>query len=261
MNYIIGMSHILPVLDACSTKGLHEQLHKIAHDQEPEFVNWEVEDSTFPSQIMATSIYIKQIASHWGITPAIMTSPTSVAINPGYQKLLRSINLKDSSLIFAFMYGEEYINLSNSFPKDSLDFILPNHADLPVNIDCQIIPYDVCVNQVEAAICKSIANFAAIKYLCPNLNIINMICPPPTESIDGQFTFHELLKFKYYLLYVERFIIQTTKLGIKSMLPPPKALNNHGMLKTAYSDDGVHGNKSFGNEVVLQMSNLIRNGF
>ena len=261
MIYVIGMSHMIPVLDACSVDGIGEQISKIANDSEPKFVNWDIKASVLPSLVKAASIYIRQIALHWGQVPAQMLSPSVVGVVSGFQQLLESIDpIEPDTVLFAFMYGEEYIHMSSRSYNAPHDFELPWRLDLTLARNRQIVPFEIIEKQVAQHLTKSIANFYAMRSLHPRLRIVNILCPPPSYSGDTGEVAQHFLRLKYYLLYAKVLQAAVTVLGVETLLPPSQTLTIDGSLASQYIGDGAHGNKLYGDLVTSQMRSLLLDG-
>lgn len=261
MIYILGMSHMRPVLDACSVNGMDEQLSKIANENAPQFADWEIQPGALPGPVKAASIYIRQIAPHWGAVPAQMTAPEVVGLVPGFQRFLESIDSRDPGhTLFVFMYGEEYLHMANGPYDVPHDFLLPWRADLALAPRRQVLPLEVVEKQVAWHLGRAIANFEAIRCFHPRLRIVNVICPPPDECGAASDPGRHAQRLKYYLLYVKALRAATERRGIETLLPPAAALGADGSLLAAYVDDGVHGNKAYGARVVAQMRDLLLQG-
>jgi hypothetical protein len=261
MIYILGMSHIRPVLDACSINGIDEQLSKIANDKAPEFADWNMKPGLLPAPVKAASIYIRQIGAHWGLVPAQLTGPQVIGVVPGFQSFLESIDSTGhGTVLIAFMYGEEYIQMSKRPYNAPHDFQVPWRPDLVLAPQRQIIPLEIVERQVALHLTKSIANFEAIRCFHPHLRIINAICPPPGECGDGGEPGQRFQSLKYYLLYVNALQAAAARRGIETLLPPAETLTSDGLLRAEYMDDGVHGNKLYGGQVVAQINDLLLQG-
>lgn len=261
MIYVLGMSHVRPVLDACSIDGIGEQLSKIASDREPAFVDWETIPGLFPDQVKAASIYIAQVAPHWGTVLAQMTGPDVVGVTPGFQGLLDSIDsATPGNILFAFMHGEEYHHMSVREYNAPYDFEIPSRPDLGFAPGRQVIPLEIVKREALLYLQKSIANFYAIRTFHPGLRIVNVICPPPSNAGDIGSPATHYVRLKNYLVYVDALREATEPAGIETLLPPAEALTQEGLLRAEYDDDFVHGNKAYGALVVQQMRNLLTGG-
>ena len=257
MIYFLGMSHVIPVLDACSANGCAEQWPKLENERAPEFVEWRIRPGAMPSQLSVAYIYIKQIAPHWGVVPARMLEPTVLGIAPGFQSLLNSINATLSdSILFTFMYGQEYVNMAQRTYNTPHDFQLPWRHDLIISPERQVLPYEIIQRQTAFHLLDSIANFKAIRITHPNLRIFNVICPPPGQADNFDNSGRQLLLLKYYLLYVKEISSFTKSIGIQTLVPPAESLTQDGYLKKEYIKDGVHGNNNYAELQVKQISML-----
>jgi hypothetical protein len=261
MIYIVGMSHIRPVIDACSLNGIDEQLSNIVNESAPEFVNWDIPEDMLPCQVKVANIYIRQTALHWGQTPAQLLSPSVIGMVPGFQKLLQSVESTTlGNILFAFMYGEEYVQMGTRAFNTQHDFELPWRRDLAIAPHRQVIPLEIIEKQVTLHLVKSIANFYAIRSLHPHLRIVNVICPPPSYAGNKVGGNRHSVHFKYYLLYVKLLQAALAPIGIESLLPPSEALTVDGLLASDYVGDDVHGNKRYGEQVLAQIKDMVFQG-
>jgi hypothetical protein len=258
MIYILGMSHIHPVLDACSVNDIDEQIGKIMHDGAPVFVDWDSKPDALPGSIKAASIYIRQIAPHWGPTLAQLTAPGIVGVVPGYQELLASIDTTvPDNVLFVFMHGEEYHHMCIRPSNAPYDFEIPWRTDLPITPGRQIVPFGIVERSALHFLQGAIANFYALRTFLPNLRIVNVICPPPSDAGDIGSSATHFVRLKNYLVYAKCLREATEKAGIETLLPPVEALSEPGLLDKAYAGDFVHGNKRYGELVLAQMRNLL----
>jgi hypothetical protein len=274
MIYMLGMSHLEPVLDAVSANGLSEQLDKIRGSEEPSFVEWATKTGILPDQVKTASIYIRQIAPHWGSVPAVQIEPTVVGMVPGFRTLLESIDQDDErNALVMFMYGEEHIYMGRRQHDARHDFYIPWRPDLPVRPHRQVIPLDVIGREVSHYLVKAIANFMAIRAVCPTLKVINVVCPPPSrtgatddpddvvqEDDPALARDHDSVRVKYYLLYAKALMEALLPLGVESLMPPMDTVGADGLLRPEYAHDGVHGNALYGSRVAAQISDVLLAG-
>lgn len=274
MIYMLGMSHLEPVLDAISEDGFAAQRAKINGSAEPSFVDWATKTDVLPQSVKTASIYIRQIGPHWGMVPAVRLEPTVVGMAPGFRKLLESIDQQDGqSTLFTFMYGEEHIYMGRRQHEARHDFEIPWRPDLPIRPHRQVIPLDVIERGVAHYLAKAIANFMAIRACCPTLRVVNVVCPPPARTgITGDpediaveddpvaARDHDAVRLKYYLLYAKALMEAAQPLGIESVMPPPETIGADGLLLPEYARDGVHGNALYGRLVAAQMNELLPAG-
>ena len=261
MIYILGMSHIRPVLDACSIDGIGGQLPKITGGGAPAFVDWETIPGLLPDKVKAASIYIAQIAPHWGPLLAQMTGPSVVGVTPGFQELLNTIDsTTPGNILLVFMHGEEYHHMSVREYNAPYDFEIPSRSELGFAPGRQVVPLESVKREASFFLQKAIANFYAIRSFHPSLRIINVICPPPGDAGDiGQPAAH-YVRLKNYLVYVDALREATEAAGIETLLPPSSALTDEGLLRPEYVGDFVHGNTSYGALIVEQIKDLLTRG-
>jgi hypothetical protein len=271
MIYMLGMSHLEPVLDVISANGLAEQLWKIRGAEEPAFTDWDIKPEILPDRVKATSIYIRQTGPHWGMVPAVEIQPSIVGMVSGFRKLLESIDGTDArTTLFVFMYGEEHVHMSRRQHDVPYDFYLPWRPDLPVLPHRQVVPLDVVEKEVAHYLAKAKANFMAIRACWPGLRVVNVVCPPPPavdvevevgpEDLASSVPNNYPARLKYYLLYTKTLNEAVLPLGIESLMPPPDTLDTEGFLLAQYAHDGVHGNAGYGNRVLAQINEVFQAG-
>ena len=267
MVYMLGGSHIGPVLDACSA----ENGQSIYSEQEPAFIDWRTKPGTFAVPVKAANIYVGQYSPHWGPTLAVQTEPTVIRIAPGFQSLLASIDRGDAgNVVFVFMKGEEYYHMAGA---DSVphDFYLPWHPELGISPQLQVVPLEIVQREVAYYLTDAIAAFNAIYSLLPGTRIVNVICPPPTDlesyakviydpsKLPGQALKYSV-RLKYYLLYRKMLQEAVALRGIESLLPPAETVRPDGPLRPEFVGDGFHGNLLYGSHVCAQMNELLTTG-
>jgi hypothetical protein len=256
--YILGMSHLQPVLDGCSSNGIDEQLPKIVNDGEPRFVDWDIKPGSLPGKVKAASIYIQQHVLHWGYNLAEFTGPGVVGISAGYRKLLDAVDKTDPRpILFTCMHGEEYHHMCIHPYNAPPDFELSWRPDLPIVPDRQIVPFDTVERSAQFFLKKARANFYSIRTFYPHFRIINLICPPPSDAGEVDMPATHYVRLKNYLVYTKVLRDMTDRTGIESIAPPEETLTELGTLKKEYAGDMVHGNRRYGELVVAQMARLL----
>lgn len=266
---MMGMSHILPVLDACSADGLKAQLGRISNPQEPAFVDWQLRPDQFAGPLQVANLYVGQVASHWGPTLAVQTEPTVVAMAPGFQKLLGTMRpAGGDNTLFTFIHGEEHILLALRERPDPYDFELPERPDLGLLPGRQVLPLDVVEKLVAHQLEKTRAILMAIRAAHAELRVVNVLCPPTIRSAhwdpgpggersDTLALSPLSVRLKVYLLYQRQLRQAATGWRIESLAPPPETVCAQGYLRDEFAADSVHGNKRYGQRVIHQMNALL----
>lgn len=265
----MGMSHILPVLDACGVGGLKAQLGRISNDAPPDLIDWELLPDTLPGPLQVANIYVRQVAAHWGTTLAVQTAPTVVGMAPGFQQLLARMTPDGGrNTLFTFIHGEEHIHLSLRERPDPFDFDLPERPDLVLLPGRQVVPLAAIEQMVAAHLEKTRAILLAVRAMQPALRVVNVVCPPTirTERWDpGPAVANPepvemtplSVRLKVYLVYQRQLRQVAAQSGIECLLPPAEAVTEQGTLRDEYAGDSVHGNKRYGELVVRQMKALL----
>ena len=270
MIYLLGMSHIMPVLCACSTdpEKAWSAFGEIIRDKAPHFFEWPTAEDILPCAVKVASIYIAHVAPYWGPTLAMESDDSGLGCSPQFGELLKSIPQADSAdSLFVFMHGEEFIHICRRAYSDAYDFYLPERPDLSIRAGRQIIPLEVIQRQMREYLSKAIATFKVIRAFKPEFRIINVICPPPVDgevlenshASFGGSRVDEDLRLKHYLVYQAMLQEATAALRIQSLPPPKEALTSKGLLSADYTADPVHGNAKYGAQVLRQMRQLLAN--
>lgn len=265
----MGMSHILPVLDACSADGLKAQLGRISNPQPPAFVDWALGPEQFPGPLLVANLYVRQVAPHWGSTLAVQTEPAVVAMAPGFQRLLGTMDPAGGrNTLFTFIHGEEHIQLALREQPDPYDFELPERPDLPLLPGRQVLPLEVVERMVVHQLEKTRAILMAIRATHADLRVVNVVCPPTNRTPHwdpgpgGQCSETMALtplpvRLKVYLLYERLLRLAATGWGIENLPPPADTVCEQGYLRDEFAADSVHGNRRYGERVVQQMNALL----
>lgn len=270
MIYLLGMSHIMPVLCACSVDPdkAWSAFAEMIRDRAPFFFQWPTAEDVLPCAVKVASIYIGHTAPYWGPVLAMESPDEGLCCSQKFGELLNSIPPTESAdSLFVFMHGEEFINICRRTYPVGYDFYLPERPDLWIKPERQVVPLEVIQRQMRESLSKAIATFKVIRVFKPDLRIINVICPPPVdgevlensyESFGGS-RGDEDLRLKHYLIYRAMLREATEALEIQSLLPPEEALTSKGLLSAGFTGDPVHGNARYGAQVLSQMRKLLAN--
>lgn len=269
MIYMMGMSHMLPVLDACGAGGLQAQLGRLSNDAPPAFIDWTLKPDMLDAPLQVANLYVRQVAPHWGATLAQQTAPDVVAMAPGFQALLAGIDPDQGrNTLVTFLNGEEPIHLSLRERPDPFDFCLPERPDLVPLPGRQVLPLDIIEKHVARRIEPVRATMMAIRATQPQLRVINVVCPPTIRSTrwdpgPGSRSSDTLemtplsVRLKIHLVYARLLRQAATDYRIESLLPPPETVGEQGYLRDEYAGDSVHGNQRYGEHVLRQMNALL----
>jgi hypothetical protein len=264
--YLLGMSHIMPVLRACSPAKDGHYSH-FGNGIAPSFIDWPTLPGSLPAPLKVASIYVGHIAPFWGPVLAIQDPTSGLACSDGFRQLLQSIDLEDGRTpVFVFMNGEEHIHMSRRRFETPYDFLVPERPDLPVAPLRQMLPASVIEKQAHHLLASAKASFLTMRNLCRTATIINVLCPPPVlgtflppdapeKSLDGDPK--DTLRLKNYLVYARALREFLKPLGIETLTPPPETLTPEGMLRAEYTGDPVHGNVEYGLRVLAQLRSLL----
>ncbi len=273
MIYLLGASHLMALLDACSSAGVDAQLHKLDGAREPAFLEWDLRTGLLPQRLKAASLYRRHTVPWWGETLAEMISPTQLGIAPGYSALLQSIGSEPDGaedILFLAPRGEEHHLMAAFGLADPCDFRLPWRPDLPLAPGCAVIPLEIAEEQMAHRLTRSLLAMRAARMVRRSLRIVCITCPPPaaTEALQA---WHEaqglpphpilllptVVRLKHWLLYARAIEQGARALRMEVLAPPPEALAVDGTLKIEFVRDVVHGNRAYGELVCQQMAALV----
>jgi hypothetical protein len=166
MIYLLGMSHIMPVLCACSTDSekAWSAFAEIIRDKAPFFFEWPTARDVLPCAVKVASIYVAHIAPYWGPALATENADSGLGCAPQFGELLKSIPQADSAdSLFVFMHGEEFIHICRRTYPAAYDFHLPERPDLSIRPGRQVVPLEVIQRQMRESLSKAIATFKVIR--------------------------------------------------------------------------------------------------
>ena len=264
--YLLGMSHIMPVLRACSPSKDGHYNH-FGNGIAPRFIDWPTLPGILPAPLKVASIYVGHVAPFWGPVLAHQDPSGGLACAGGFRHLLESIELEGSRTpLFVFMNGEEHIHMSRRRFETPYDFFVPERPDLAIAPLRQVLPTSTIEKQAHHFLAPAKASFLAMRALCRMATITNVLCPPPVlgaslppdapeKSIDGDTK--DPLRLKNYLVYARVLREFLEPLGIETLTPPPETLTPEGMLRAEYTGDPVHGNVEYGLRVLAQLRSLL----
>lgn len=274
MIYVIGMSHAINVLKACSREPL-----SFSHDDwsffstEGKFFDLTIKPGVFPDDHF--KVFIISRAAGWGQIAELQTKDGKniVAAVPGFCDLLESIKVaQDNGILITFINGNDHSVLSLLQHPIPYDFLLPWRSDLDLMPGRQPVPLDVITRQMESALNSTIATLTFMRISLPKMRILHVMPPPPMASEEQIRKAPEVfgdkirqcgitplpIRIKYYLLYQEVIGRTLSNLGIEAIMPPDKALNPDGSLADQYVYGCTHGNDLYGSLVVDQIATFIK---
>lgn len=272
MIYLLGSSHIVAILDGVSNGGPESRLRRLDTGRAPQFMDWDTRPGVLPDRLQVASIYVRHTAPFWGPQLVEMLSPGVLGINPGFQRLLQSIDSADpANVLFVAVHGEEYFHLAGTAYPCPFDFYLPWRPDLPIEPGCQVLPLPVVQSQMTQRVSPAVRVLSAVRKFHPTMRIFNILCPPPAASEElarwlaandrephAAAEVRTALRLKYYLLYARALSEASRALGMGVLAPPEQALNADGTLNTDFVRDVVHGNQRYGELVLAQMAGVTR---
>ena len=250
MIYLLGASHMGVVLKSWimhDEASLVEEFGKC----EPKFIEFKTNDG---NSVSAASIYIGHYSKFWGEHLAKIKNDTELEINSGFLNLLNPLSkIEKNRKLYIFMTGQEHYHLGIQKFGPNYDFNIPWRSDLSVDSDTQIIPFDIILRQVNNHLFSFYSNILAIRRLLPEINLYNVVCPPP--AYPSKF-FRDIYRLKYYIVYQNLLNEFSKSLNIKVLCPPVETLNELGFLMKEYSEDEVHGNFNYAQKVISQIKGI-----
>lgn len=150
------------------------------------------------------------------------------------------------------------------------DFVLPEHADLPMQADAEIVPWgairSTCANALELDL-----KLIALAQKTATGRFFHIMVQPPLEDdalalamtpfTRAQVPIFDVskatLRFKIYGVCCSITEAWCGERGIPILFPPTEALNERGFLKPHFALNTTHGNRAYGELVLGQMRQLL----
>lgn len=169
--------------------------------------------------------------------------------------------------LISMMGGGAQTVLSLGRHPRPFDFILPEEANLPLEADVEIVPYDA----IRERLIEDWQPFWRLTELVASLvdgPVFHVDSPPPISDpafiaphIPWDFfpgRLHEVAPryHRYRMWRLNTLVMQDycRKTGIGFICHPPESEDSDGFLQEPFSDDGIHGNACYG----ALLSNKIR---
>lgn len=266
MIYLLGASHIQPILNACAAPG-PLSMPKFSRDEPPAFRECLLQEGMLPDRLKVASIYMGHIAPFWGAKLAAVTPQGVLGVAPGFQALLEVAETDpECRHLFVAMRGEEYYQVALGGVAEPFDFILPARPELAIVPGHAVLSLEVVQHQLAQRLAQTYMALAAIRKLCPRLHVIHITPPPPASSEDvaawalahghGDVS-HKVpttVRLKLWLLYTRLLASFAASIGVECLPVPAQAVHGLGTLRPEYMGDFIHGNARYGVLVCNQMA-------
>lgn len=264
MIYMLGMSHMLTVLNACGAGPAGAAWQSFPPGLEPRFVDWETRPELIEGPVQAAHIHISCYVPHWGPALSRPTGTGQLGVALGFQKLLGQIGPDSGQdLVLVFMRGEEPFHLGLDPRQAPYDFFMPERPDLPPEPGRQPLPLTLVHELMRRVTQQSVHDLMAIRAFCPGKRVVWVCCPPLVQAdwlrqVDPV-TEHlppDGFRIKHHQLYLQTMSAALAPLGIHTLPPPPQAVDERGLLKSEFTRDRLHGNADYGALVLQQVKEL-----
>lgn len=265
MIHLLGMSHMISILAASAKTDIGSQVPHSLDGTTLRFFDWDTKPGILPEPLRFASIHRWHLPEQWGDTLASIEDG-NIKINPYLPNVLDEVQpLKDQAKLFISIMGQEHNNLSLRAYPIPADFELPSRNDLPLIEGRQIVPLDSVAKILEIETAPAKAIFFAIRALLPKARIINIVPPPPANTLAVAEIFKvpieivppPSIRLKHYLIYTSIVRQITDQLNIESLPPPVEAIGDDELMLPEFSKDTHHGNVRYGEAVLRQINALL----
>ena len=150
------------------------------------------------------------------------------------------------------------------------DFVLPDHVELPMQADAEIVPWGAvhktCANALELDL-----KIIALAHQVTTGLFVHVMVQPPLEDdalalamtpfTRAQVPVFEVskasLRLKIYRVCCSITQEWCAERGIPILLPPAEAINERGFLKPQFALNTTHGDRAYGSLVLNQMRQML----
>ncbi|TAJ85501.1 MAG: hypothetical protein EPO10_28505 [Reyranella sp.] len=174
------------------------------------------------------------------------------------------VKQKDIDVVLC-LRGEHYAQHGLTQTNPPYDFVLPGYETLPFEAGAQIVPYKAVYEHYERILRSTLDQISQYHTLFQH-NLYHLEIPPPYEDNDymskhlhtylarahpsGFQIASPTLRFKLWRICSDIYRHKCESLGIKYVPVPSETMVDGRYLAPTYFDDGFHGNRSYGKQVV-----------
>lgn len=155
---------------------------------------------------------------------------------------------------------------------ERIEFVHPRRPDLPLRSGARLVPYDAIRRLMEAE-AKQLQPFLGRLAKLGYAGVLHLEGPPPISSNEHVRSALERagsspppeaevapasLRLKLWSTQQDVVRAVCARTGAKYVPPPPDAVDEHGYMKQELWKDSIHGNHSYGAQVITQVQALVR---
>ncbi|GGC07622.1 hypothetical protein [Pseudoduganella buxea] len=270
MIYVMGMSHTVCLLRAVAA-GHALELDEWIHSKATEFTPMATRPGMLPGDVINSLIISDQ---GWDNIVHVLRHPDGrreLQGHPGYIGLLEQLQPRQQeAMLVSILHGSAHSALSLVQHPQPFDFTLAGHPELPFIDGAQPVAESIVRRQLQPYLMSTIATLALARVALPDIDLVHVFAPPPTESeaeirrVPEGFRQHLdhygiaplSLRLKYYLLSNRMIREGVAELGVQVDFvdAPPQAVAPSGGLKGEYAFGATHGNDAYGALLAAQLN-------
>jgi hypothetical protein len=274
MIYLIGMSHMVSLLQAVSAADAGVGLHNWHHQAAERFFPIEVKPGMLPGDALRALIISSQ---DW--TPLAKHSEQGgqrmLWAHQGFIEALRPLQQEQQepqeqqgNTLVSFLHGNGHAAISLLQHPVPFDFVLPGHEDLGMLPGFQPVSHELIRKQLMPYQVTTIAALSMMRMLLPTMRIVHVLPPPPSSEAQIR-SKPELfasrmesgvtplsIRIKYYLLANRLLREAMHNHGVEMLEAPPDSVAADGSLRDQLSGGATHGNPAYGELLAAQLRAL-----
>ncbi|WP_165390829.1 hypothetical protein [Pseudoduganella lutea] len=276
MIYVMGMSHTVCLLRAVAA-GRAPELDEWITSKATDFTPVATKPGMLPGDMLNSLIISDQ---GWGDIVQMQPAGDGSRMlqgHPGFIELLSQLQPRQhDAMLVSILHGSAHSALSLVRHPQPFDFVLPGHEDLPFIEGAQPVAEAVIRSQLAPYQQSTVAALALARVALPEIRLVHVFAPPPTESEDEirrvpegfrQYLDHYgiaplSLRLKYYHLSnrIIREGLQAMGVSVHFVETPGQALAPSGGLKAEYAFGATHGNDAYGALLAAELKRLYDDG-
>jgi hypothetical protein len=279
MIHMIGMSHLVNILRAFSA----EQTTTM----QPCSIGSIDKGAVRSGVLNNTNRYFRQLNfsllpltfTRFELVPSVYSTAAPKALVPtAMAQHFQSINQaiaqgQCTATIYCSILGTETFKEKLIIPPPRVDFVLPSRPHFPIDPDAQILPYRGLYAELVNVIARhTMSVYQGLIQNISHAKFVHIFPPPPNPSTELMINYAKafisptitmdmvsspLLRLKFYLLYLDVMSQALSQAGIRWILPPDAGIDNC-FLKLDYWYDHIHANVAYGELVLQQIEEDLR---
>lgn len=276
MIYVMGMSHTVCLLRAVAA-GDALELDEWVTSKAAGFTPVATKPGMLPGDMLNSLIISDQ---GWGDIVQMQAAADGSRVlrgHPGYIALLSQLQPRQrEAMLVSILHGSAHSALSLVQHPQPFDFVLSGREDLAFIEGAQPVDEAVIRRQLGPYQQSTIGSLALARVALPDIRLVHMFAPPPTESdeeirrVPEGFRQHLdhygiaplSLRLKYYHLS-NRMIregLQAMGVDVHFVEAPAQAVAASGGLKAEYAFGATHGNDAYGALLAAELTRIYDGG-